>query len=399
MTQPHSQPAKICILGGGFGGLYTALRLDQMPWTQKPEITLVDQRDRFVFAPLLYELLTGELESWEVAPDYNTLLANTGVRFQQQQVQAIDLPNRTVQFSDGSSLNYDRLVLAMGGETPMDLAPGAAEHAIPFRTVADANRVAERLRQLEQSNAEKIRVAVIGGGYSGVELACKLAERLGDRGRLRIVELSDQILRNSPEFNRKAAEKALSERSVWLDLETAIVSMTADQLTLIYRSEQHILPVDLVLWTVGNRMIDLVRNLPLEHNQRGQLIVAPTMQITQRPEVFALGDVAECYDETGQLVPPTAQGAFQQADYAGWNVWASLSDRPLLPFRYQNLGEMMTLGTDNATLAGLGLQLSGLPAHVARRMVYLMRMPTLEHQLKVGMSWMTKPLVKLFANN
>jgi demethylphylloquinone reductase len=314
-----SQPAKICILGGGFGGLYTALRLDQMPWTQKPEITLVDQRDRFVFSPLLYELLTGELESWEIAPDYQTLLANTGVRYQQKQVRQIDLGAKSVQFEDGSGQGYDRLVLAMGGDTPMDLAPGAADYAIPFRTVADASKVAERLRQLESSDAEKIRVAVIGGGYSGVELACKLAERLGEKGRIRIVELGDKILRNSPEFNRTTAEKALSARSVWLDLATAVAQITADSLTLKYRETVNTIPVDLVLWTVGTKVTDLVRNLPVEHNQRGQIMVDATLQVKNHPDVFAVGDLAECYDESGQLVPPTAQGAFQQADYAGWN--------------------------------------------------------------------------------
>jgi demethylphylloquinone reductase len=395
MTSAQStQPAKICILGGGFGGLYTALRLNDMPWSQPPEITLVDQRDRFVFSPLLYELLTGELESWEVAPDYSTLLANTSIQFQQNQVKAIDLEAKSVSYTDGSHQVYDRIVLAMGGETPMDLVPGAAEHAIAFRSVSDAYKVADRLKTLEASSADKIRVVIAGAGYSGVELACKVAERLGDRGRVRLVELGDKILRNSPDFNRETAEKALSERSVWLDLETKIESISADSIKLNYKDTVNDLPVDLVLWTVGTKIAAVVQNLPLAHNQRGQVVVAPTMQVADHPAVFALGDSAECHDESGQLVPPTAQGAFQQADYAGWNVWASLTDRPLLPFRYQNLGEMMTLGSANATLSGLGLQLNGVPAHLARRMIYLFRMPTIEHQVKVGISWMTKPLVK-----
>ncbi len=389
-----SQSPKICILGGGFGGLYTALRLTQMTWPQPPEITLVDQRDRFVFAPLLYELLTGELESWEVAPEYSTLLANTGIRFQQQQVKAVDLETKTVTFGDDTTLVYDRIVLAMGGETPMDIVDGAAEHAIPFRNVTDATRVAERLRHLEASDAEKIRVAIVGGGYSGVELACKLADRLGERGRLRIVERADKILATSPEYNRETAETALSERSVWRDLNTNVTNISADSMTLKFQDTEQTIPVDLVLWTVGNRIVPLIQDLPIGRNSRGQIIVTSAMQVESHPEIFALGDLAECHDEAGQLVPATAQGAFQQADYAGWNVWASLTDRPLLPFRYQALGEMMTLGTDNATLSGLGLQLNGLPAHVARRMIYLFRMPTLEHQVKVGISWMTKPLVK-----
>ncbi|NJM46661.1 MAG: NAD(P)/FAD-dependent oxidoreductase [Alkalinema sp. RU_4_3] len=386
---------KICILGGGFGGLYTALRLMELPWTTPPEITLVDQRDRFIFAPLLYELLTGELQSWEIAPYYKDLLANKPITFRQATVDRIDLDRHQVHLTNNETLSYDRLVLAMGGETPMDLVPGAAEYAIPFRTVTDAVRVADRLRTLENSSQDKIRVAVVGGGYSGVELACKLAERLGDRGLLRLVEMANGILRTSPEFNRKAAETALSQRSVWVDLETGVEAITNDSIKLKYKGESQDIPVDLVLWTVGTRVAPAIRNLPIEKNARNQIPISTTLQVKDHPEVFALGDIADGPDATGQIVPPTAQAAFQQADCAGWNIWASLSDRPLTPFRYQHLGEMLSLGSNNATLAGMGLKLEGMPAHIARRLIYLMRMPTLEHQMKVGFSWLTQPLVQL----
>lgn len=389
--------SRICILGGGFGGLYTALRLSQLPWIghSKPEIILVDQRDRFIFMPLLYELLTGELQAWEIAPTYVELLADTGIHFIQASVETIQLTDRRVQLSTGESLTYDRLVLAMGGETPMDLAPGVQDYALPFRTLEDAYQLESRLQRLENSDRDKIRVAIAGAGYSGIELACQLAERLGDRGRIRIVEMADRILRNSPPFNRQVAEKALSDRGVWVDLETTIASITADELTLSYKGQMDTLPVDIVLWTVGTRVAPVIRDLPLPKTDRGQVKISPTLQVVDHPEIFALGDLASGVDADGQFVPATAQAAFQQADYAGWNLWASLTHRPLLPFKYQHLGEMMTLGTDEAALAGLGLQLSGFPAHVARRMIYLFRMPTLEHQLKVGMSWITRPLVEL----
>jgi NADH dehydrogenase len=177
-------------------------------------------------------------------------------------------------------------------------------------------------------------------------------------------------------------------------LETTVTNITADHITLKYQETENTIPVDLVLWTVGSRVVPVIRNLPLPHNDQGQLIVNSVLQVENHPEIFALGDLAECRDAMRQRVPATAQAAFQQADYTGWNVWASLSDRPLLPFRYQALGEMLTLGTDNATLSGLGLHLNGVPAHVARRMIYLLRMPTFAHQVKVGISWMTKPLVQ-----
>ncbi|WP_416676312.1 NAD(P)/FAD-dependent oxidoreductase [Egbenema bharatensis] len=394
MTQ---QPTRICILGGGFGGLYTALKLSQLPWdpAHLPEITLVDQHDRFLFAPLLYELLTGELETWEIAPPFTELLANTNIRFHQAAVSAIDIPAKQVHLEDATNLDYDYLVLALGGDTPMDLVPGVADYAISFRTLTDAYHLEEKLRLLEQSDLEKIRVAIVGGGYSGVELACKLAERLGDRGRLRIIEVAEQILRNSPEFNRETATKALSDRGVWLDLETKVESVTADSITLEYKGKVDTLPVDIVLWTVGTKVAEVVQILPLKHNLRGQLVVTPTLQVVDHPELFALGDLAESQDAEGQKVPGTAQAAVQQADYASWNIWASITDRPLLPFRYSPLGEMMTLGTNNATLSGLGIKLDGLPAHLARRLAYLYRMPTLDHQIKVGINWITQPIREL----
>lgn len=394
MTQ---QQPRICILGGGFGGLYTALRLSQLPFskTEKPEIVLVDRRDRFLFVPLLYELLTGELQTWEIAPPFAELLENTGVRFCQGTVSGIDLDQKRVQLHDGPEIPCDRLVLALGGETPLDMVKGAVEYAYSFRTLKDAYGLEERLRFLEASDTDKIRVAIVGAGYSGVELACKLADRLGDKGRVRLVEQSDMILRTSPEFNREAANKALEKRKVWIDLETEVEAIEADTISLLYKGQLDVLPVDIVLWTVGTQVSQAVRSLPLKQNRRGQLIVNPTLQIIDHPDIFALGDIAECHDATGQKVPSTAQTAFQQADYTAWNIWASLTGRPLLPFRYQPLGEMMTLGIDNATLAGLGIKLDGQLAHIARRLAYLYRMPTFDHQLKVGFNWISKPIQEL----
>ncbi len=388
-------PARIVILGGGFGGLYAALRLSQLPWTkpQKPAIVLIDQNDRFLFSPLLYEILTGELQTWEIAPPFEELLANTGVRFHQGAVAAIDVDSeKKVLLKDGSDFTYDRLVLALGGETPLHVVPGASEYAFPFRTVNDAYRVEERLRALEASEKDFIRVVVVGAGYSGVELACKLADRLKERGRIRLVEQADTILRTSSEFNREAAMRALDDRRVWLDLETTVESLDAETISLLYKGQIDAIPADLVLWTVGTRVAAAARELPLKQNSRGQLVTLPTLQAIDRPEIFALGDLADCKDAEGQQVPATAQAAIQQADYAAWNVWASLSDRPLLPFRYQAAGEMMALGIDNATLTGLGIKLDGPIAHLARRLVYLYRMPTLDHQLKVAFNWITQPL-------
>lgn len=396
MTNPAS---RICILGGGFGGLYTALRLSQLPWAdQRPEIVLIDRNQRFLFAPLLYELMTGELQSWEVAPPFTDLLAETGVRFYQGVVTNLNLESRRVHLQDGPELPYDRLVLALGGETPLDLIPGSVEYALPFRTLSDAYQLEERLRVLEESDLEKIRVAVVGGGYSGVELACKLADRLGNRGRLRVIEMADQILKVAPEFNRTAALKSLEERGIWLDLETRVTTIGPDAISLDFKGSVDTIAVELVIWTVGTRVPEVVAALPLKKNARGQLAVAPTLQVVDHPDIFALGDLADIKDAGGQQVPITAQAAFQAADYAGWNIWASLTGRPQLPFRYYHLGEMMALGVNNATLTSLGLKLEGPFASNLRRLAYLYRMPTLDHQLRVGLNWVTQPMVDWLAS-
>ena len=391
--------SRICIVGGGFGGLYTALRLSEFPWTyeQKPEITLIDKSDRFLFSPLLYELITEEMQSWEIAPPFAELLANTGIVFQQGSVTDIDIEGKQVTLQNDTTIAYDKLVLSTGGATPVDTVPGAREHALPFRSLDDAYRLQEKIRLLEEADLDKIRVAIVGGGYTGVELACKLADRLGEKGRIRIIDRGEQILKDSTDFNRKTAIEALEKNHIWQDLETDVERVEADSISLVYKGQVDTIPVDIVLWTVGYRVSELIKKLPLEQNERGLLQIEPTLLVTGRDDIFALGDAADSYDD-GKPLPATAQVAFQQSDYCAWNLWALATNRPLLSFRYQPLGEMMTLGTDNATVNGLGLKLDGPMAYITRRLVYLYRLPTLKHQLTVGFNWITQPIVELLSS-
>lgn len=149
------------------------------------------------------------------------------------------------------------------------------------------------------------------------------------------------------------------------------------------------------MWTVGNKVSPVVAELNLQRNQQGQIKTLPTLQTVDQATVYALGDLAEILDTDGKTVTATAQSAMQQADFAAWNIWAASTGRSLLPFQYKNLGEMMALGTDNATLTGLGLQLDGAAAYLARRLVYLYRLPTIDHQVKVGLNWINQPIAKL----
>ncbi|BAQ62779.1 NADH dehydrogenase [Geminocystis sp. NIES-3708] len=390
---------KIIIVGGGFGGLYTALKLIQLDWTQQPEIIIIEKNDRFVFSPLLYELITEEMQSWEIAPHYADLLANTRIKYIQDTVADIDINQQKVILTNHDSLLYDRLVIALGGTTPTDLVKGATEYAIPFRSLENAYQLKEKLRQLENSEQEFIRVAIVGGGYSGVELALKIADRLGNKGKIRIIDRGSDILVNSPEFNQKTAKKALKDHQIWLDLETEIEEIKEREITLSYKNKSDTIPVDIVLWTIGTKPVKIINKLPLPQNKQGKININSQLQVENYPEIFAIGDLVECYDQERKVLPPTAQVAFQQSDYCAWNIWASLEEKPLLPFQYQPLGEMLALGIDNATLSGLGISLNGDLAYLARRLVYLYRLPTFEHQLEVAFNWITSPLTNLIKNS
>ncbi|AFY39561.1 NADH dehydrogenase [[Leptolyngbya] sp. PCC 7376] len=391
MSQKH-----IVIIGGGFAGLYTALRLVEFPWEDAtcPEITLIDRQDHFVFSPLLYELITEEMEPWEVAPRYTKLLENSSIQYRQTQVTSVDVAARTVICNEQEPISYDYLVIAAGGTTKTLDIPGLKENAIPFKSLDDALRLKDKLRLLENSEAEKIRIAVVGGGYSGVELACKLADRLGDRGRLRLIDRGKEILDNAPKFNQTAAKEALEAKKIWVDYETKVVGLTPETISLEYKDQVDEIPVDLVMWTVGNAIAPWVEALDLPHAENGRLEISEKLQVNDHPNIFALGDVAQ-FD---QDLPMTAQVAIQQADVCAWNLRSLIEEKPLLSFNFYDLGEMLTLGEDNATLSGLGIELDGNLAHIARRLVYLYRLPTWQHQLNVGLNWMVQPVVKFLAN-
>ncbi|XP_075514679.1 alternative NAD(P)H-ubiquinone oxidoreductase C1, chloroplastic/mitochondrial isoform X2 [Primulina tabacum] len=448
---------RVCILGGGFGGLYTALRLESLDWPdgKKPQVFLVDQSDRFVFKPLLYELLSGEVEEWEIAPRFSELLSNTAVQFFKDRVQSIHPTDHlgmngisasvsagVVHLQSGLLVEYDWLVLAVGGEPKVDTTPGAIEYALPFSTLEDARRVNEKLTALERKYFAKetpIHVTVVGCGYSGIELAATISERLQARGVIQAINAGKIILPDAPPGNRESALKVLSTRNVKLLLgyfvrciskdgefgdsreptkfeavQDVIENHNNEKLILELQPAERgmrkqVVETDMVLWTVGSKSLlpqlelDVQTYLPL--NGRGQAETDETLRVKGHPRIFALGDSSAVRNRKGKLLPDTAQVAFQQADFAGWNIWAAINGRPLLPFRYQNLGEMMTLGRYDAAVSPSfieGLTLDGHVGHTARKLAYLLRLPTDKHRLKVGISWLAKSAVEstaLLQNN
>jgi NADH dehydrogenase len=378
-----SKSAHICILGGGFGGLYTALYLSRSSWVRagQCQITLVEQNDRFLFTPLLYELITGELQPWEIAPSYQKLLSGTQIAFHQQKIQGVDLNARQVML-DGAKLTYDYLVLAVGTQNRWANIPGVQTHALTFRTLADVERLEAKLQILEAGDRPFLRLAIIGGGPSGVELACKLADRLGKRGKVRLIERGEDILKNFSSGVRNAAYRALRSRRVEIDYRTDVTAIETDSMTVVQNDRTITLSVDLVLWTAGTQTREWIYNLNCQKNEFGKLIAHPTLQLIDYPEVFALGDTADIRNSS-KPVPATAQAAYQQASHAAKNLMAMLRGKRPRPFHYLHLGDMLTLGKGAAIVSSFFLNLEGQLAATIRRLVYLQRLPTLRHRLQV----------------
>lgn len=455
------------MLGGGFGGLYTAIKLENLLWQggNKPKVTLIDQGDRFVFKPLLYELLNGTASATEVAPLFSQVLAPYPIQFLQAKVQAVEPSGDgeegsatntggVVRLADGGVVEYDWLVLALGSSVNTFGIPGVKELAMPFVTYEDAMRVLARVQALE-SAMEYPELVVVGGGYSGVELATVLAERLQGHGRIKLVTNEASVLARSPPGQRAAALAVLQERGVSVVTDARVTGIEraggdaaagsgepdlAKRLVLLDMgakgAQGEVLDADAVLWTAGlgpaSRQGSVA--LPFPANSRGQTEVDETLQVLGNERVFALGDIAvgsapsasgrEAQEQ--QTFPATAQVAFQQADYVAWNLWCAINARPRLPFRYQHLGEVMSLGRLSAAaslplelprelassitssplgplLATAGIKLGssssgGAPAdgkvtlegplaQAARRLIYLYRQPTVEQQVRVGQEW------------
>ncbi|MGK7936867.1 MAG: NAD(P)/FAD-dependent oxidoreductase [Xenococcaceae cyanobacterium] len=382
----NNESIKICILGGGFGGLYTALYLSNFSWVKsdKCQITLVEPKDNFLFTPLLYEILTGELQRWEIAPSYQKLLAGKKIDFRQDKAKGVDFDNRIVQLEQGNPLTYDYLVLAVGKKTRWLDIPGLANHALTFRSIFDVEKLQKRLLLLEASERQKLRIAVVGAGANGVELACKVSDRLYPRAEVIIIDRGREILRNFGKGVRKAAYQAIKERKIQIYLETTLKEITDRQITFFDNDNLIDYPIDLVLWTAGIETIDWVTNLNCQHNNQGKLIVRPTLQLVEYPEVFAIGDIAEIMgNKTQKNIPYTAQSAYQQSSLLAKNLKLVLQGKRLKSFRYLHLGDMLTLGKGVAIVSSFGINLTGSLAGLIRRLIYIFRLPTFRHRWQV----------------
>ncbi len=379
---PGQGKTRICILGGGFGGLYCALALHRrLKPSAQVHITLVEPRDRFNFTPLLYELLTQELAPWEIAPTYRDLLQHTAIDLRQDWVETIDLTQRTVALRQGEALPYDYLVVALGSQMRPPAIAGSQAHTLPFTTLADAEQLERRLGDLEHQPT--VRVVVAGAGPSGVELACKLSDRLGRRGHVTVVDRRGEILRSYPERLRRAAARALAKRGVVLYLNAAIEAVEADGLTFNHQGKTHRCQADIMLWTVGTVPRPWLGSGAPAPTMFGQCPVRPTLQLPSYDNVFVLGDMAAMPAPGRDRAPTTAQAAYQAGPVVAHNLVALIVNRPLKPFVYNHLGDMLTLGQGDAVVCGFGLCITGRLGAFSRQWAYWLRLPTMAHRWRV----------------
>ena len=389
---------KVVILGGGFGGIFTALELGGAA-----DVTLVNDDDHFIFTPMLYEYLSGEVEAWHIAPKYTELL-DDNVHLVQSAATEVDLKSQSVTLANQKTLNYDVLVLALGGITNYVGVEGAQENSMPFRKLQHADNLRARMvaaldrippDMAPQDVRRELTFAVVGAGASGCELSTKMADLLNDAFRRRalqgeprvlVIEMSDRVVPGMGDQIREFVDDALHKSRVEVHTKTRVVKVEKDAITFEHEGQQESLKTAAVVWTGGVKMNPVIEHLDAEKNKRGLLIVKPTLQLSQHVNVFALGDIAFYADATPTLAG-TAQLAFQQASLAGDNIKAYLEGKEMKTKHFEELGEAISLGTERAAVLTGGKAFGGALARQARFALYTSRLPTWHHRLRVGASW------------
>jgi NADH dehydrogenase len=408
MQQP-SHPT--IILGGGFVGLFTALHLSQQNYPHP--IILIEQHDRFSFKPLLYELLSGELHSEQVYPRYKKVLAGSNVTFVQDTVKSIDLHQQHIKLTSGEEYSYRNLVLALGGKTTYFNTPGADQYTFALTNGTEAIALRKHLRHrlhhaIQAKTMDERRslltVAIVGAGPAGIELACTLADLLpiwydelgGDSDEIRIVLVnrSRDLLKGDINSQlRCTVQRALKYRQVELLVDASVTEIQTNQIQYQQHSQSHTLQAGTIVWTAGTSPNPLLTELPIpaqRRDKRGRLVVKPTLQLLDFPEVFAAGDCATTLEAPQ---PPTAQVAYQQGRAIAQNLKLQAAGKPLMPMQIHLRGTLMKLGL-NEGVANIfnKVQIKGQPGHLLRQATYLELLPTPAHNAGITAEWLTDEL-------
>ena len=402
---------RILILGGGFGGVYTAMALE---WLLRHdlrrgavEIALINRENYMVFQPMLPEVISGSIGLVDTITSIRRLCPNTNLYT--RQIEEVDLQHRRVIAAAGlgtrpCEIKYDHLVIALGNVTsPADL-PGLAEHALPFKYLGDAltvrNRVIHTLEEADIKPDPLVRRAlltfvVVGGGFSGVEVVAELNDfvRAVARNyrhlnvcdvRVILVHSGELIFPELPRSLAEFAQRLLKKRGVEVLLRKRLAGATAEA-ALLEGGER--IATRTLVSTVGAAPNPRVAALPVK-KERGRILVDNHLTVPDYPEVWAVGDCAFVIDgESGEPCPPTAQHAIHQARHLAENVVATLRGAPKTSFAFTALGKMASLGHRSAVGEILGVRVSGFLAWWLWRTIYLMKLPGLDRKIRVATDW------------
>jgi NADH:ubiquinone reductase (H+-translocating) len=400
----------VVILGGGFGGVSAAQRLEHLLSRDKEiKVTLVSQSNYLLFTPMLAEVAGSELEPQHIGVPLRAALPHTDVR--RAEVEAIDTGERIVHIratptTPPALLEYDHLVLALGSVSDFRGAPSLEAHSFPLKTLEDGVRLRDHVVvMLEQADAEphketrrsQLTFVVAGGGFAGTEVIAELFDLVHSIRRLYprvqvgeprfvLVHSGHRLL---PELSPRLAEYALGKllaRSIEVRFKTRVTEATSNSVLL---SDGRRLSTRTLVWTAGNRPHPLLRTLPCERNRTGAVVDDPTLQVKGHANVWAVGDCAQIPDLSNGLepCPPTAQHATRQGAAAAENIVASLTGKPARRFRFRAIGILVGLGHHSAVGELRGHQFSGPLAWFMWRTVYLTKLPGLEKKLRVALDW------------
>ncbi|HAL16626.1 MAG TPA: FAD-dependent oxidoreductase [Anaerolineaceae bacterium] len=391
----------VVIVGGGFGGLRAARRLAKAPVC----ITLIDRNNYHLFQPLLYQVATAGVSPTDVAyPLRSIFRRQKNLVYQMAEVTRVDLNNRRLETTNGS-LDYDYLILAVGGETNYFGLESVAVNAFGLKGLEDASPIRDHLLHLFERaalvNDPLIRQAlltfvVVGGGPTGVEMAGAISELIRlvltkdfpnqdfSHSRVLLLEATDRLLAAMPAGLGQATQKALKKKGVEVRFGAAVGSFDGRTVNL---SGGEAISTHTLIWAAGVRSAALVDTLGLPQAAQRRVRVEPTLQLPGHPEVYVIGDAAYLEDENKAPLPMVAPVAMQQGEHAADNLVQALNEQPQISFHYHDPGTMATIGRNQA-VAWIGpLQLHGFLAWVTWLVVHIFQLIGFRNRLLVLINW------------
>lgn len=405
---------KILILGGGFAGVETFLRLHKHYHASNPDnvrIELINKTNYFTFSPMLHEAATGSVAREHVIQPLREILSCCGKDFHQAAVTGIDFDSNMVKTDKGDH-RYDILVIALGVEQGFFGVPGAAEHALALKWLPGAVAIRNRIIQSFEMASEMhdkhdmeelkryLRFVIVGGGATGTELAGQISD-LASREMARfygdvphslfeliLVHAGDRLLEQlSPQASDKI-QRHLEKLGVTVRLKEQVVEVTERGAKLKSGEE---IPSNSIFWTAGTEstLTNIVPKKLL--NERDLIATNPTFQVPGYENVFALGDCAVVNDER-YAFPPTAQAAVKEASIAADNIRAFISGNALRTKPYTHKGDIIPIGDRWAVFERKPFRFAGIFAWMLRRFVFLQTMYGWGNRIEVAFAW----LVDLF---